>query len=259
MTGSYVRHDSFLCKISHLRMCHMTPSHAWHDSFTCVTFLPGQVGCAPRDSFLFSYAWHDSLTHVTWLLGMCHVMCLVPVHDVTPWYAPHDCGFIWVSRLQGEVKCQVECVLNARVQCAECLSQARRGQVCSMPEWAECCSMPERAECCPMPECSVLKARVKSNVCSKPESSRILPNSSRARMVAHMPLICIAHIPLICIHYLSLAVFATSRKSLVCGLSSKEMSSLRRLRMTHEPHMSYVNHIWLLILFVVFRIRRWAP
>ena len=53
-----------------------------------------------------------------------------------------------------------------------------------------------------------------------------------------------------------LSIFPTN---LVRGLSNKEMSSLRRLRMTHETHMSYVNHIWLLILFVVFRIRRWAP
>jgi len=46
-------------------MCDMTPSHVWHDSFTCVTWLLHMCDMTP------SHMWHDSFTCVTWHFFTC--------------------------------------------------------------------------------------------------------------------------------------------------------------------------------------------
>jgi len=56
-------------------ICDMTPSHVWHDSFTCMTWLLHLYGMTPR------HIWHDSITHMTWLLHL---------YDTTPSHIWHD-------------------------------------------------------------------------------------------------------------------------------------------------------------------------
>ena len=79
-----------MCVIRLIHLRGMARSCAWHDSFTCVTWLIYMCGglrgvtaasraepsCVWHDSFTrvakpYLYAWHDVFIRVTWLIYMC--------------------------------------------------------------------------------------------------------------------------------------------------------------------------------------------
>ena len=78
VTCSYVWHDSFICttwRDSCMCVTRTACSYVWHDSFICVTWLTHMC------DMIHSYVWHDSFICVTWLIHMC---------DVTHSYLWHD-------------------------------------------------------------------------------------------------------------------------------------------------------------------------
>jgi len=125
MTHSYVWHDSFIreekswSKTRRLcgRVMHiwhawfirdMTHLYVWHDSFVCVTWL-----IRMRD-MTHSYVWHDSFVCVTWLIRMC---------DMTHSY---------LRRWDGERRwgCECETYLYAYVTC--CIHMWYAAFICDM-------------------------------------------------------------------------------------------------------------------------------
>jgi len=76
MTHSYMWHDSFICVTWLIHMCDMTHSYVWHDSFICVTWLihawKASFVCDMRHVTHLSCVtcpipmWHDSLWHSVW-------------------------------------------------------------------------------------------------------------------------------------------------------------------------------------------------
>jgi len=72
-----------ICVTWLIRVCDMTHSCVWHDSFICVTSLIHMC------DMTHSYVWHDSFIRVTWLIYMC---------DTTHSYVWND-SFICVTRL----------------------------------------------------------------------------------------------------------------------------------------------------------------
>jgi len=59
-----------------IRVCDMTNSHVWYDSFICVTWLIHM--CA----VIHAYVWHDSFICATWLIHMCAVTHAYAWHDL---------------------------------------------------------------------------------------------------------------------------------------------------------------------------------
>ena len=74
-----------------IRMCDMTLSYVWRDSFVCVTWLIRMCDVT------HSYVCHDSFVCVTWLIRMC---------DMTHSYVCHD-SFVCVPR--GTLRCHDVC------------------------------------------------------------------------------------------------------------------------------------------------------
>jgi len=70
MTHSYMWHDSFVYVTWLIRICDMTHSCVWHDSFVYVTWLIRI--CDMTHSFM----WHDFLVYVTWLPRKCDMTYL---------------------------------------------------------------------------------------------------------------------------------------------------------------------------------------
>ena len=93
MTHAQVERDSSTCVTWLIRVCDMTYSPVWHDSFTCVR--------------THSHVWHDSFTCVTWLIHMCdmthsHVwhgigLFIESMHDeiLSPYVSLSDDTFSW--------------------------------------------------------------------------------------------------------------------------------------------------------------------
>jgi len=75
ITHSYAWHDAYTCVTWLIHICDMTHSYVWHDGFTCVTWLIHMC------DITHSYVWHDALIRVTWRIHIC---------DMTHSYVYHD-------------------------------------------------------------------------------------------------------------------------------------------------------------------------
>ena len=128
MTHSYVWHDSFIRVTWFIHKCTMTHSYVCHDSFIYVTCL-----ICMRD-MTRSYVWHDSFIHVTWLIHTCK-LCVVCVEQAFPAVSAHE----------------------TRCHHAICRAARRIRSVL-------CCSMLQSAAVC----CSVLQ-------CAEPPSVAVMP------------------------------------------------------------------------------------
>jgi len=91
MTHSRVWHDSFACMTWLTHMCDMTHSHVWHGSFICAT-RPMYV-CDMTHSYVtwLIHMWHVSLLYVTWLTHMCDMTHVSVRHDSFMCDMTHSC------------------------------------------------------------------------------------------------------------------------------------------------------------------------
>jgi len=75
--GTWAWHDSFTCVTWLIRMCDRTHLYAWYNAFWCVTWLirmcicAQEADCTENVTTLGTCVWHDSFTCVTWLIRTC--------------------------------------------------------------------------------------------------------------------------------------------------------------------------------------------
>jgi len=67
-------HFHHVCVTWLIRVCDMTHSCVWHDSFVCVTWI---IRVCDMTHWC---VWHDSLVCVAWLLRTPHCMCIYIIY-----------------------------------------------------------------------------------------------------------------------------------------------------------------------------------